>query len=405
MKMTIENPFKSFWMAGFESTDQLNAKGDRVDFLHITSHLTFLNEDYERLAACNLVAVREGVRWSQVETSPYVYDFSVVGHMIEVARNRSVQQIWDLCHFGFPEDLSPLHPQFTSRFTAFCRAFAIFWKGFDHEYPMIVTPINEVSFISWLGGDVAATSPFCHNNGWQVKYAYMKAYIAGVRELKNVDPGVRILTTEPLVHVSAAEEAFEIQIQAAADHNELQFQVLDMLCGRICPELGGQEDYLDILGCNYYYNNQWVLEPHVILGWNDAKPDPGYWALSDLLMGVYKRYDRPIILSETSHPGVDRPVWIDYVSSEVHKLLRQDVPFWGICFYPIIDRPDWDDLDLWHHSGLWDSLGSLPEQQRLLHEPSFEALSYQQRRFSKILAECENQKKYEATLNDVGQDG
>jgi hypothetical protein len=22
--------------------------------------------------------------------------------------------------------------------------------------------------------------------------------------------------------------------------------------------------------------------------------------------------------------------------------------------YPIIDRPDWDDLNNWHHSGLWD---------------------------------------------------
>jgi len=25
-----------------------------------------------------------------------------------------------------------------------------------------------------------------------------------------------------------------------------------------------------------------------------------------------------------------------------------------VTIYPIIDRPDWDDLALWHNSGLWD---------------------------------------------------
>jgi UDP-galactopyranose mutase len=26
----------------------------------------------------------------------------------------------------------------------------------------------------------------------------------------------------------------------------------------------------------------------------------------------------------------------------------------GICLYPIIDRPDWEDYNHWHNSGLWD---------------------------------------------------
>jgi hypothetical protein len=26
----------------------------------------------------------------------------------------------------------------------------------------------------------------------------------------------------------------------------------------------------------------------------------------------------------------------------------------GICLYPILDRPDWEDPDHWHNSGLWD---------------------------------------------------
>ena len=30
-----------------------------------------------------------------------------------------------------------------------------------------------------------------------------------------------------------------------------------MLCGRLWPELGGGERYLDIIGVNFYPHNQW----------------------------------------------------------------------------------------------------------------------------------------------------
>ena len=68
------SPFRSFWMAGFECTDQLNTFGNRVDFLNITRHLESVIEDYRNLELLNIQTVREGIRWSQVETKPYSYD-------------------------------------------------------------------------------------------------------------------------------------------------------------------------------------------------------------------------------------------------------------------------------------------------------------------------------------------
>ena len=41
------NPFQSFWMGGFECTDQMNAFGNRVDFLHLTGHLQLIDQDYQ----------------------------------------------------------------------------------------------------------------------------------------------------------------------------------------------------------------------------------------------------------------------------------------------------------------------------------------------------------------------
>ncbi len=348
------NPFQSFWMAGFECTDQLNAFGHRVDFLRITGHLQLLSEDYQRLAPFGIRTVREGICWSQVEKTAYQYDWSTVATMLKTGRTLGVQQVWDLCHFGFPDDLTPLHPMFARRFAALCRAFVQFYRSQVPEGPLVVTPINEVSFLSWLGGDVRGTSPYCVGQGWELKYALMRAYIEGVAALREMDPTVRILTTEPLVNMVPTLDATPEEAAAAAEAHSNQYQATDILCGRMCPELGGTPEYLDIVGLNYYYNNQWVLPTFRFLPWVNEPYDPRWRPLRGLLLEAARRYNRPLVLSETSHPGEDRPLWIRFVAEECAAVLREGVPFWGICLYPIVDRPDWDHLHHWHHSGLWD---------------------------------------------------
>lgn len=376
------NPFRSFWMAGFECTDKLNAFGQRVDFLSTTGHRKRCLQDYQLLSAFNMVTVREGIRWSQVEKSPYVYDWTVVRDMISAAAQCGIQQVWDLCHFGYPDDLTPLHPLFARRFAAFARAFVMLFRQINPGQELIVTPINEVSFISWLGGEVAGTSPFCFHNGWQVKYALMKAYIEAVRDMRAIDPGIRIMTTEPLVNIIPGADATILEKEAAARANEDQFQVLDMLSGKICPELGGDPDYLDILGFNYYYNNQWVFGTNARLCWKNPLAEGGQ-PLASLLASAYRRYRRPLLLSETSHPGDDRPQWVQMISNETLDVIRSGIPFWGICWYPVIDRPDWDHLDPWHQAGIWDNHAQRGEQPgRTLHLPTARALFIQQQRLA-----------------------
>ena len=373
----FKNPFKSFWMAGYECTDQLNSFGNRVDFLHITGHYDHLDEDYKRLAPFDFKTVREGVRWSQVEKTAYQYDWSTVQHMMEKGRRNNIQQIWDICHFGFPDDLTPLHPLFARRFSALCKAFVQFYRSINPYGELVVTPVNEVSFLSWLGGDVRGTSPYCWGQGWEVKYALMRAYIEGAAVMREVDPSVRILTTEPLVQVVPPLNANEEQIRDAEAVHYNQYQSVDILCGKICPELGGSPEYLDILGFNFYYNNQWVVGTNTMLPWRNLQPDPRWRPLRSLLAEAYNRYERPIAITETSHPGEDRPIWIGYIAREAAEVIKNGLPLWGICIYPIIDRPDWDHPDRpWHGSGLWDAestfMGTIPR--RILNQPYATAL-------------------------------
>jgi hypothetical protein len=251
-----------------------------------------------------------------------------------------------------------------------CRSFVRAFRDEDPEGTLIVTPINEVGFLSWLGGDARGTSPYCVGQGWEVKYALMRAYIEGVAALREEDPSIRIMTTEPLVNITAAQDSYPYERRAASERHDYQFQATDMLCGGICPELGGSPTLLDIVGVNYYYNNQWLDVSHQMLGWNDETPHPGWKPLRHLLGEVHARYGRPMVISETSHPHEDRPLWMRSVAAECRAALEDGIPLWGVCWYPIIDRPDWDHTDVWHRSGIWDRDPDQGPGSRILHAPT-----------------------------------
>ncbi len=373
MDKDLPSSFQSFWMAGFECSDQLNHFGNRVDLLTVTGHIEHVASDYALIKGMDLRTVREGIRWSQIEKQPYVYDFSTVAKMIEAGKLMGIQQIWDICHFGYPDDLSPLHPHFCDRFVSVCSAFVKFFKEYCPEQHLIVTPINEVGFISWLGGDHASTTPYARGMGWEVKYALVRAYILAIKEMKGIDPDIKVLTTEPIVNIVPRLNPTAAMIIKASEDHEFQFQATDMLTGKMCPELGGSMDLIDYMGFNFYYNNQWTSDEFVYLPWANLDKDPRWRGLSSLLLEAYHRYDKPILLAETSHPGEHRANWIELIARECIKAIEFGVPLRGICLYPIIDRPDWDHLHYWHHSGLWDADGDNPHG-RLLNDAYAEAI-------------------------------
>jgi hypothetical protein len=59
-------------------------------------------------------------------------------------------------------------------------------------------------------------------------------------------------------------------------------------------------------------------------------------------------------VAETSYDGDGKGRWIREIAAEVAQAWDHAVPVEGICLYPVIDRPDWDNPQQWHHSGLWD---------------------------------------------------
>ncbi len=126
-----------------------------------------------------------------------------------------------------------------------------------------------------------------------------------------------------------------------------------MLVGAREPNLGGAAKYLDIMGLNFYHSNQWE-HGGGRLRWEDEPRDDRWVPLHQLIEGLYRRYQRPICIGETSHFGSGRARWIREIGDEIAAAIRNGIPIEGVCLYPVIDRPDWEDANHWHNSGLFD---------------------------------------------------
>lgn len=359
--------FPSFILGGFECADHVNRSGVRVDLLHDTGHDTRVDEDYANLAATGIRAVREGIRWGFVERRPFEYDFSEVVNRIRAGLRHGIVQCWDICHFGYPDDLSPCHPLFSQRFAAVCQAFVQVFRQEAPQAPLVITPINEISFLSWHSGDMRGTVPFAVNSGWDIKYHLCKASVAGIRAIRAMDSTAKILLVDPLIHVHPRDGHPE-DVEVAARLNEDQFQALDIILGQRCPELGGRPDFADMIGLNYYHTNQWVHAEHP-LPWAPGD-DPRLLPVADLLERAYHRYGVPLMVSETGHYGEHRGNWLHMILEACDMAIERGVDLRGVCVYPIIDRPDWDHL---HNieCGVW---GYDAEKKRIPHADSVEAL-------------------------------
>lgn len=342
--------FRSFWMAGFESACHINSEGDRLDMIAATQHDTQADADYARLREMGLRTARDGVRWHLVDRAGK-YEFSSLAPLVDAARRHGVQVIWNLCHYGWPDDVDLFSPAFVDRFARYCAGVARYMREQSDEVPFYA-PVNEMSFVAWGIGHRGFMYPYAVGRAGDVKKQLVRAAIAGCEAVWSVDQRARFVHTDPLIHIIPPRDRPELAAEAAAKR-VAQFHAFDMLAGRIDPELGGHPRYLDIVGLNFYHANEWEL-PENRLRWEDTPRDERWLPLHRLLAEVHQRYQRPLCMAETSHFGVGRAPWLREIVDEVRLALTLGVSLQGVCIYPILDRPDWEDLSHWHHSGLWD---------------------------------------------------
>jgi glycosyltransferase involved in cell wall biosynthesis len=329
--------FKSFLQGGFECSSHRRAHDRRrIDVLAATHHDVLAEQDYLALKEHDISTVRDGLRWHLIEQRPAIYDWSSLEAQLLAAEISGAEVIWDLLHYGWPDDLDIWGPEFVSRFTAFAteasRTICARTKG-----QRFYTPVNEMSFLSWGGGDAAYLNPFAQGRGFELKVQLARASISVMNAIRLIDPGARFVHAEPVINV-VTDPQRPGDAAAAQGHRVAQFQAWDMIAGQLWPQLGGNASLLDIVGVNFYHNNQWIHGgPPITSGHALWKP------FHQILAETYARYGRPIFVSETGIEGDDRAGWFEHIAEEVERARRIGVPVEGICLYPILDHPGWDD--------------------------------------------------------------
>ncbi|HRO58379.1 MAG TPA: glycosyltransferase [Burkholderiaceae bacterium] len=351
-------------------------------------HLARLDEDYARAAERGIRTVRESVGWRLSETAPHCFDVERPLRMARSARRHGVQILWTLMHYGTPADVDLRDDAMIDRFAAFAAELARALAD-ETDEPPIYTLINEINFLSWAVAQTRLIGPYrgsaddlpsSRESGYEIKRRLVRATLAATEAVRRVDPRAHFMQVEPLVHVVAPAGRDDL-VPLAAQVADYQWQAWDLLAGRAEPELGGSPETLGLLGINHYHSGQWEVETERRLQWHER--DPRRRGLDELLEHAWRRYGRPMLLAETSHVGAGRALWLSDVASQIERARERGVPVCGICLYPLVDRPDWNDAARWHHSGLWDVVP--PDRgdgtmQRLLNRPYAQTLERWQRR-------------------------
>jgi beta-glucosidase/6-phospho-beta-glucosidase/beta-galactosidase len=376
--MQAASPFQSFFLGGVECSTHITHNGRRLDLVHATRHDQFAETDYRLMQQHGIRTVREGLRWHLIESRPGHLDFASAAPILRAARATGMQVIWDLWHYGWPDQLDIFSPDFVERFISFAQAAAELLS--ENVPEPLVCPINEISFFSWAGGEAGIFFPFAHGRGDEMKHQLVCASIAAIKVMRAVNPRIRVCHIDPMINVIAEQPTPENVALAQAYHAS-QFAACDMITGRAAPELGGREDFVDLIGLNYYIHNQWTAPGRA--GSMLVPSDPRYRHVRDLLRENYDRYGKPIFVAETGIEDETRPAWLRYICNEVFAAMAAGVPMEGICLYPILNHPGWDD-DRHCHNGLFDYPNA--EGQRETYEPLAIELARQEKRAVRIRA-------------------
>lgn len=375
--------FPTFFISGFECSTFRWKDRRRRDLVAETGHDRHVFEDYALLRSLGIAAAREGVPWPMIDVGGRC-DFSRMEPYIAALNRNDILPIWDLCHYGYPDDLDPYSPEFTERFASYARQAA--------EYliprtpgPHWFTPINEITFWGFMGGEWGWAAPYgtSRDEREALRLALCRADIAAVHAIRSVDPSARMLHVDPLVLVAAPKDRPDLQAAAEAETEHDTFAAWDIIGGISRPELGGAPDVLDVVGVNCYSFGQMEYResgPHAALPPGDERVRP----LCDLLVKVWERYRRPVVVAETSGLHEGRADWLRDVTHEALAAVLAGVDLHALCLFPAVDMPDWH-TGAWVHNGICDLLGGPGGELRRVPVPSYvEELRRWQKAFRRV---------------------
>jgi beta-glucosidase/6-phospho-beta-glucosidase/beta-galactosidase len=351
------------WASGIEDTfvPQTRTGHRALDEYQLMGHYDHWRDDLALARDLGVQALRWGVPWYRVEPLPSEFDWQWTDQVIPyLVQELGITPIIDLMHYGCPfwlrrEFISDEYPQ----------AVAAYAAAFARRYGSLVrwyTPLNEPQVNAMMCGQRGLWPPYLRGTGGFVRIMLqlVKGIILTVETLKSIRPDAM------MVHVDATglSRAALPELAALAQEDQLRgYLCYDLLTGRVTPDhplfpwlvrhgasvtelaqIAARPLALDVLGINFYpqwSTRQLQLDERGRLAYRiTEQAGTGFGAL---ILDYYKRYQAPIIVTETSAHGSElrRERWLDTALAAIKALRRHGVPVMGYTWFPLFTMIDW----------------------------------------------------------------
>jgi beta-glucosidase len=342
------------------------AKGrERVDEMAKCGHYEHWRTDLKLTCELGIHYLRYGPPYHKMHLGPGRYDWSWTDMIFPEMHRLKIVPIIELCHFGVPDWLENFqNPDFPKCFAEYALAFA-------ERYPWIrfYTPVNEIyiaaefsAFFGWWNERLQTHLGFVT----ALKHL-VKANVEAMLAILKVRPDALFIQSESseFTHPSSPDLVDEAEML-----NERRFLSLDLNYGRRVSS--GMYEYLrdnGMTGEEYDFFMGRNLREHCVMG-NDYYTtnehllvDPntrefggetfGYYVIT---RDYYKRYNLPIMHTETNHTEPESDRWLWKTWCNIQKLRHDGVPICGMTWYSLTDQVDWDTA-LRQNNGTVNSLG------------------------------------------------
>ncbi|MFT4284985.1 MAG: family 1 glycosylhydrolase [Protaetiibacter sp.] len=356
-----------------------------LDEYALTQHYDRWSDDLALAAEAGATSIRYGLPWHLVNPEPgrFVWDWAdrVVDRMSELG----LEVIFDLVHYGTPLwlDNQFVNRSYPDRIADYAAALATRYGDRITAW----TPLNEPQWTARRSGEMGVWPPELtgHDGYLQVMLAIGRGICRSQQAIVEASP------VEPsFVHVEASFRYPRLEGEQSIERDlldERRFLALDLVTGRV-DDAHPLAAYLasrgvtdadlawfaenrvspDVIGVNYY--PMWSTFEY--RGESGTERDDGVAGLDDVLRTYAARYDRPVMVTETSYEGTmpERAAWLAD-SLDTIRRLRSEIDVVGYIWWPFFDQIKWQYregtapvIDFLHPLGLVDLV---PDEIGVLH--------------------------------------
>lgn len=350
----MAGPFR--WIVGIENA-YIPDMG--VDELTWTGHRARWREDLALARDVGADAVRYGITWPEVETTPGHYDWATVDDVVDEFERLGLEPIWDLVHFGVPRHLTGgfLDPGFPDALAAYAGAFAARYRARVRK----ITPLNEPYITTYFRAGKAIWPP--HLPGLEGFARLLHPIVVGLRHAIRA---IEAAAPDTEIWLNDGADTFHTDdpmLRAEAAFRTLQrYAAFDLLLGgpgasethAWLARAGFPEADLvdvpvrvDVIGLDYYPETEHELTRGASGEVVQRPAGPGRRAgLAAACRAYHARYGRPLFVAESSASGDEarRRAWIDWNLAEMRVAHEEGVRIQGYTWWPLFDHVDWDSL-------------------------------------------------------------